>query len=72
MHLSPSSLNPLPGNLPPVQSNQGDTSLFGSLLDLVIGSSEDDFNVRGVSLVRVYTTVGTVSTAAGFLRIPSQ
>ncbi len=72
MHLSPSSLNPLPGNLPPVQSNQGDTSLFGSLLDLVIGSSEDDFNVRGVSLVRVYTTVGTVSTAAGFLCIRSQ
>ena len=69
IHLSPSSLYPLPGHLSSVQSTERGRILVFRPFNLLIGSGEDDLEVYGVSLIRVNTTVGTVSTTASFLKI---
>jgi len=63
--LSPSRLYPLPGHLSSVQAAKTNILVFRSF-DLVVRSGENDLEVYGVSLIRIDTTVGTVSTAAGF------
>jgi hypothetical protein len=66
--LLPCRLDPLPRYLSPVEASEGSSNLVSSLLNLDVRSGEDNLHVRGVALVRVNTTVGTVRAATRFLK----
>lgn len=62
-------LNPLPCHLPPVQPRKRasrDDVLILRTLDLLVGRTEDNLDMAGVTLVWVDTTVCTVCTTTGF------
>jgi hypothetical protein len=68
--LYPCSLDALACNLSPVETSKralGNSILVLATLNLVLRDTQDDFNVYGVTLVRVNATVGTVCPAACFL-----
>lgn len=63
-----SGLNPLPCDLPPIETRKGSHSvLILAPLNLNITRRKEDFNMAGVTLVWVDTTVGAVGAAASFL-----
>ena len=67
----PCSLNALACDLPAVEASKGTTGRDNIILcafNFFIRNTEDDFDVAGVALVGVDTTVCTVRAAAGFLR----
>lgn len=65
--LCPRCLNALSCHLSSVQSSQRKGGLVCGLLNLDLRSGKDDFDMHGVTLVRVNTTVGTVCATTGFL-----
>jgi hypothetical protein len=64
----PCSLNTPAGNLPAVEACKGSNSILVlAALNLLITASKVNFDVAGVALVRVDTTMRTVSATACFL-----
>jgi hypothetical protein len=64
----PCGLNTPAGNLPAVEACKGSNSILVlAALNLLITTSKVNLDVAGVALVRVNTTVRTVSATACFL-----
>lgn len=68
MLLGSCSLYSFPGHLPSIQSREAANGvLILRSVDLLISNGQDDFKMYGMSLVRIYATMGTVRATAGFL-----
>jgi hypothetical protein len=67
----PSSLDPLPGNLSPVQTLQlqPNSILILRPLNHLAIYTQNDLEMHGMALVRINPTVGTIRPSACFLMI---